>query len=113
MPNLKAQLDITANADGVEAGVSKAKRSINSLGVAVADSNTRASKSIDKYVKGLEQQITLQGKSAREAELYKLALKGASDAQLKAAESAIKMREEYEKAGARAESLKSTAIGIG
>lgn len=97
MSVLKSQLEITANADGVEAGFAKAKRSINSFGTTVNTANSSASKSIDKYVKKLEQQNAMHGMSARETELYKLSLRGASDAQLKAADSAIKLSEGYER----------------
>jgi lambda family phage tail tape measure protein len=113
MADLKAQLQIGADVSGVEAGITKAKRSINSLGVTVQDSNTRASKSIDRYVRSLEQQAATMGKSSRETELYKLALKGASDAQLKAADSALKLKEGFEKgeeAGAR---MRANFVALG
>lgn len=112
MADLKAQIELAADASGVEAGVSKAKRSINSLGVATASANSSAAKSIDRYIKKLEQQQKMAGMSAREMELYKLAMRGASDEQLKAAESAIKLREAYEKGEASGDRLRSGFISI-
>src|SRR4051812_43485735 len=113
MAGLKAQLEISADASGVEAGVGKAKRAINSLGVAVKDSNTAAGRSIDRYVKGLQQQNEQIGKTARETELYKLALKGASEAQLKAADDAIKLREAHERTEAANARLRASFLTLG
>lgn len=113
MADLKAQLEIGADVSGVEVGISKAKRSINSLGVAVQDANSRGSKSIDRFVQGLQTQAATMGKSARETELYKLALKGASDAQLKAADSAIKLREGYERGALIGERVRAGFLAIG
>lgn len=97
---LKAQIDITADASGVKTGIAEAKKSINSLGVAVVGENTKSSKSIDNYVKKLQQQQKTMGMSSREAEVYKLGLRGASDAQLKAADSSLKLSESYKKTSA-------------
>lgn len=107
MAERKAKLRMEADASGVEAGIDKAKRSINSLGAAVVDSNSRASRSIDKYVRDLQTQHAVLGKSAREAELYKLAIRGASEEQLKAAETAIKMAEGYKLGGRIVDGLKT------
>ena len=113
MTSLKAQLEIGADVSGVEAGISRAKRSINSLGVAVQDSNSRAGKSIDRYVKSLEQQAATFGKSSREVELYKLGLKGASDAQIKAADTALRLREGYERGQIAGERLRAGFLALG
>jgi lambda family phage tail tape measure protein len=113
MSERKAQLKIGADASGVEAGIGKAKKAINSLGATVADSNSRASKSIDKYVKTLQDQQKLMGKSSREIELYKLALKGASDQQLKAADSAIRMRESMERSERISSRIRGGFIAFG
>lgn len=112
MADLKAQLELTADASGVEAGVSKAKRSIKSLGDASSEASTKASASIDRYVKKLETQNATMGKSVRETELYKLALRGASDAQLKAADSALKYRESMERQEVTAGKIKAGAALI-
>lgn len=115
MADLKAQLELSADASGVEAGINQAKRSINSLGVAVNASNSKASKSIDNYIKRLEQQRATLGMSAREAELYKLALRGASEAQLKAAESSLKLTEAYQNGAEIGDKINASfkAIGVG
>jgi hypothetical protein len=113
MADLKAQLEIGADASGVEVAVGKAKRAINSLGVAVQDSSSKASKSIDRYVQSLQTQAATLGKTTRETELYKLAVRGASDAQLKAADTAIRMREQYERNEAAAQRLRAVFVGMG
>jgi lambda family phage tail tape measure protein len=113
MSERKAQLKIGADASGVEAGIGKAKKAINSLGATVADSNSKASKSIDKYVKTLQDQQRMMGKSSREIELYKLAMKGASDQQLKAADSAIKMRESMERSERISSRIRGGFIAFG
>jgi hypothetical protein len=89
--DLKAQLDITADASGVEAGVSKAKRSIKGLGDATKDASEKSSRSIDRYIKRLELQHATLGKSTRQIELYKLAARGASAEQLKAADATLRL----------------------
>jgi lambda family phage tail tape measure protein len=113
MADLKAQLQIGADVSGVEAGITRAKKSINSLGVAVQDANSKGAKSIDRYVQTLQTQAATMGKSSREADLYKLALKGASDQQLKAADTAIKMKEGYERGEAAAQRLRSAFVAMG
>jgi hypothetical protein len=44
--DLKAQIGITANADGVEAGVQGAKRALNELGASASAAGAQASKGI-------------------------------------------------------------------
>ncbi|NDZ12039.1 hypothetical protein C7T35_15465 [Variovorax sp. WS11] len=94
-------IEVSADATKLKAGVDDAKRSIKSLGKDIGDSmgtaSARASKSIDNYVKKLQTAAATQGKSARETELYSLALRGASKAQLEAADSALKLSEGYER----------------
>lgn len=112
MADLKAQLEISADASGVEVGVSKAKRSINDLGVSINKANTQAEKSVDRYVKRLEQQNATIGMSAREIERYKLSLRGANDEQLKAADSAIRIAEGYKKGEEIGRQLKTGMIAL-
>lgn len=113
MAGLKAQLEIGADVSGVEAGVRKAKKSINELGVAVQDAGSKGAKSIDRYVQSLQVQSATMGKSSREVDLYKLALRGASDAQLKAADSALRMKEGYERGELAAQRLRSAFVTLG
>lgn len=94
---LKAQIDITANASGVEAGVTKAKRSIKELGDSAEQASTRSSRSIDRYIQRLEVQNATLGKSTRQAELYKLAARGASEEQLKSANATLRLTEAYQR----------------
>lgn len=59
--------------------------------IAAAQRNAR---SIDDHVRGLQAQAALFGKSAREAEIYRLRLRGASDEQVKAADIALRKQEQ-------------------
>lgn len=94
-------IEVSADATKLKAGVDDAKRSIRSLGKDIGDSmgtaSARASRSIDNYVKKLQTVAATNGMSTRESELYALSLKGASKAQLEAADSALKMNEGYER----------------
>jgi lambda family phage tail tape measure protein len=107
----KGVIEVSADATKLKAGIDDAKRSIKSFGKDVADSvgtaSARASKSIDNYVRNLQTVAATNGKSTREIELYKLALKGASEAQLGAASNALKMNEAYEKGVVIGERLKT------
>jgi lambda family phage tail tape measure protein len=94
-------IEVTADSTKLKAGIDDSKRSIKGLGTAATAASTKASQSIDRYVKKLEQQNATFGKSVREAELYKLSLRGASEAQLKAADSALKLAEANAKAEAK------------
>lgn len=97
----KGVIEVSADATKLKAGVDDAKRSIKSLGKDIGDSvsagSARASRSIENYVKKLQTAAATNGMSTRESELYSLSLKGASKAQLEAADSALKMNEGYER----------------
>lgn len=95
MADLETQIKISADASGVETGVGKAKRSLSSLGDTAKDAGTKASQSIDRYIKRLEDQNAMLGKTTRQTELYKLALRGATDEQIRAADSVLKLNEAY------------------
>ncbi|MEO8022092.1 phage tail tape measure protein [Polaromonas sp.] len=90
-------IQLSADASKLKAGIADAKRSIKSLGTATTETNKNASASIDRYVKKLESQAAVLGKSTREAELYKLAIRGANKDQLAAADSALKMADAFAK----------------
>jgi hypothetical protein len=90
-------IEVSADATKLRAGIDEAKKSVASLGIASEEATKRQSASIDKYIKQLGTAAVTTGKSTRETELYKLGLRGASDAQLAAANSALKMTEGYEK----------------
>lgn len=90
-------IEVAADASKLNATIADARAKLKGLGQAGEDSAKKASASIDRYIRNLETQNKLLGKSAREAELYKLALRGASDEQLRAANHVLKLNEAYAK----------------
>lgn len=90
-------IEVSADSSKLNAAISEARRKLSGLGDAGKTSAARNSASIDKYVKSLEAQNAVFGKSKREAELYRLALKGASDQQLRAANSALRLGEAHQR----------------
>jgi len=105
-------IEASVDAKGIKAGIEDAKRSIRSLGGATSEASKRASDSIDRYVKRLEMQAATTGKTARETELYKLSLRGASKEQLAAADSALKMVAGYERGAAIGARMRTAFIGL-
>ena len=93
-------IEVTADSTKLKAGIDDAKRSINGMGDAAEKNATRSSRAIDKYIKDLQTQNATVGKSARETDAYKLALRGATNEQLAAADAAHRLAEAHEK-GAR------------
>lgn len=91
----KGVIELSADSSGLNAAIDKARKSISNLGESSKSASDKSSKSIDNYIKRLEQQRAQLGMNARETELYKLALRGASDEQLRAANSQLKMIEAY------------------
>jgi lambda family phage tail tape measure protein len=89
-------IEVSADSSKLNATIAEARARLKGLGEAGKDSAGKASASIDKYIKTLENQNATLGKSKREIELYKLALKGASDEQLRAANAALKVRDAFE-----------------
>jgi lambda family phage tail tape measure protein len=112
----KGVIEVSADASKLKAGIDDAKKSIKSFGKDVSDSvgtaSARASKSIDNYVKSLQTAAATNGKSAREIELYRLALRGASEAQLGAANNALRLGEAYEKGAVLGERLRASFITL-
>ena len=109
-------IEVSADASKLKAGIDDAKRSIKSFGKDVSDSvgtaSARASKSIDNYVKSLQTAAATNGRSTREVELYKLALRGASEAQLGAANNALRLNEAYEQGVVLGNQLKTGFIAL-
>jgi len=97
----KVGIEVSVDNGKLDAGIADAKRSIRSFGQAlesnIGTATGKASRSIDNYVRNLQTAAATQGKSARETELYKLALRGASAEQLSAANSALKLAEGYQR----------------
>ena len=106
-------IEVSADATKLKAGIDDAKRSLSSLGIAAKDATKSQSASIDRYVKQLGVAAVTTGKTARELELYKLALRGASAEQLKAADSALKMTEGYERGAKIGDAIKKGFVTLG
>lgn len=104
MADLQAQLEITANAEGVETGVGRAKKSLSSLGGSaetagkqasagidrIGTASARTSRNIDFTIGKLQLQAAALGKSASQSALLELRQKGASASQLASAAAALK-----------------------
>jgi lambda family phage tail tape measure protein len=88
-------IEVSADSRKLTAGIDAAKKSLKGLGIAASDATKGQSQSIDRYVKSLGMAAVTAGKTGRELELYKLALRGANAEQLKAADSALRMSESY------------------
>jgi lambda family phage tail tape measure protein len=88
-------IELVADARQLKAGIEDAKKSIRTLGDGQKDISATASQSIDKYIGRLQAQNETLGKSTRETEIYKLALRGASDEQLKSADAILKLGENH------------------
>jgi lambda family phage tail tape measure protein len=99
-------IEVSADSSKLNAAIAEARTRLAGLGDAGKNSAAKAAASIDKYVKGLETQNALLGKSARQIELYKLALKGATDGQLRAANAQLAISEAFHKSEARMAKLK-------
>lgn len=93
----RGTIELVADARQLKAGIEDAKRSIRTLGDGQRDISKRASASIDQYIGKLNQQNATFGKTRRETELYKLAVRGASNEQLKAADSALRFSDAQER----------------
>jgi len=85
----RGTIELVVDARRVRAGIEEARKSIRSLGEGQRDISKSAQRSIDQYIGRLELQARTVGKTTRETELYKLALRGASNEQINAANSAL------------------------
>lgn len=106
-------IELVADARKLKAGIEDAKKSIRTLGEGQKDISRSASESIDRYIGKLQQHNAILGKSARETELYKLAMRGASNEQINAANSALLFREEQQKTQAVLAGLRAGLIAVG
>ena len=102
-------IEVTADSSKLKAGIDDAKRSINGMGDAAEKNAARSSRAIDKYIKDLQTQNSTLGMSAREADRYRLALRGATAEQLAAADAAHRLAEEHER-GAKISNVISVSI---
>lgn len=90
-------IELSADSSKLNATINDARQRLKGLGDAGKESAEKSSASIDRYIKGLITQNATLGKSARETALYKQALKGATDEQLKAINAQHQIREAYER----------------
>lgn len=106
-------IEIVGDARKLRASIEEAKSNLRTLGTGQRDISRAASQSIDRYIGQLRAQNDLIGKSAREQEIYRLALRGASNEQLKLADSALKFREAQERNAQSIQALRSGMIAFG
>jgi lambda family phage tail tape measure protein len=99
-------IEVSADSTKLKAGIEDAKRSVKGLGTSAAESSGKASRSIDAYIKKLETQNVMFGMSARQAEQYRLGLRGATAEQIRAAEAALDMADANSKTAAMQERVK-------
>lgn len=102
-------IEVTADSSKLKAGIDDAKRSINGMGDAAEKNAARSSRAIDKYIKDLQTQNSTLGMSAREADRYRLSLRGATAEQLAAADAAHRLAEAHER-GAKLSNVISVSI---
>jgi lambda family phage tail tape measure protein len=95
----RAVIETVVDAAPMKAGIEEAKRSVRSLGAelgdSVADGSVKATRSIDAYIKKLESSAATVGMTARETKLLELTQRGATSAQLQAADAALRTMEAY------------------
>ena len=106
-------IEVSADASKMNAAINEARKSIASLGAASNNASQSSARSIDRYVQSLQTQNATLGKSARETALYKLALRGASDEQLKAANTSLKLTEAFNKGDEAGRKIRTGLIAIG
>jgi hypothetical protein len=112
VPSAPSAASVAASAIG--AASSSSRQALAAAGfAAVGTASKAASESIDEYIKKLQTTVVTNGMSARETKLYELAVRGASVAQLQAADSAIRMAEGYEKGVAIGNKVRTTLLAIG
>lgn len=106
-------IELVADARKLRAGIEEAKRSIKELGENQRGVSKSAAASIQDYIGKLQQQNAVFGKTVRETELFKLAQKGASDAQLRAADAALRIAERNRKVTESLRDMRSEAERLG
>jgi hypothetical protein len=106
-------IELSADGSKLNAAIAEARKSIDGLGKSSKQSSEAASRSIDRYIQSLDTQAKLIGKSASEQTLYKLALKGATDEQLRAANSSLVLAQKNRDTEKTISSLRSGFIALG
>jgi lambda family phage tail tape measure protein len=95
-------IEIIGDARKLRASIAEAKKQFRTLGDTQRDISRQASASIDQYIGKIQQQNAVIGKSAREQEVFRLAQRGASFAQLRTADEALRIQEANQKVAAAA-----------
>lgn len=103
-------IELSTDGKKLRAGIDDAKKSLNELGIKAQEATKSSSASIDRYVRSLGVAAVTTGKTARETELYKLALRGATDQQIKAADAALRMSEAHARGIAVGERMRAGLI---
>lgn len=106
-------IELVGDARKLRGSIEEAKKSLRTLGDGQKDISKSASASIDQYIGKLQQQNATLGKSARETELFKLAMRGASNEQIKAADGALRMAENQARNAQSLTALRTGFIALG
>ena len=106
-------IELVADGRKLKIGVAEAKRSLRTLGQDQTDISKAQSASIDRYIGKLQLQTATFGKSRRETEIMTLAMRGASNEQLKLADSALRVAETNAKNAASMEQFRRSAARAG
>lgn len=106
-------IEVSGDSSKLNAAIADARRSIASLGEANKQASEKSAASIDRYIKKLETQQKTSSMTTREAELYKLALRGASDEQLRAANSILRLNEANQRGVEIGSRLRAGFLAVG
>lgn len=90
-------IEVSADSSKLNAAIDKARRSIKDLGETDQKTAGKRSASIDAYIRKLQQQNAQLGMSAKQAEFYRLGLRGATDEQLRAVNAAMRVNDAYQR----------------
>lgn len=95
----RAVIETVVDASPMKAGIEEAKRSVRSLGAelgaSVADGSAKATRSIDAYIAKLQQSASTVGMTSREVKILELTQRGATEAQIAAADAALRTVESF------------------
>lgn len=83
-------IEVITDGRKLRAGMEEAKKSVHTFAESQKASSKEQLQSIDRYIGKLQTQAATIGKSTRETELYKIAVRGASNEQIKAADAALR-----------------------
>jgi lambda family phage tail tape measure protein len=101
-------IEVVGDSTKLKATLAESSRDVVNFGKTTQNENAKSARSIDAYIRKLELSTQTLGKSAREAKLFELAQRGASEAQLKAADAALRTIEAYKQQQAKLGAVAST-----